>query len=387
MKKPALIALIFVALSFAIIWHLFGRESGMKSVHETMAFSGHGILFDKDRNPVKLDSAAANKLQDELLALATAEKPVEASAEAQSILKEAEALAANGKFDDINQQLARNVLLEVRLLGFRGEVQEFYGWRNEYLLRNILRNSQFSLELVDPAILDILRRIRRPVTTDYINDCRAHDVPIPPDFALTGTPWNEQGTLSDNLLQPGSIAHVWTYNDPAKRGVCIALPRGAGGQSDVAGIICQSATTGHACFWDNIRRDDPLRPLIPWSTEPLVISELMDGSNLRLNCTSCHQGNNVFNIAPQDSTWTRVMRGVPAGSNTASLTVRVESSTDRQGGKPRYIPISGQSGWANTFQSGGCGGSCHEQSLGGFRTPQIMPATCAVGNNVDLCYR
>ena len=109
--------------------------------------------------------------------------------------------------------------------------------------------------------------------TPYMADCRAQGVPIPPDWAETGTSWVDQGNLNTNgggtnLLQGPVDAHVWTYTDPNVRGACVALPREDGSPGSLAGIICQSATTGKACFWDNQRKTDPTN-VLGWSGKDL----------------------------------------------------------------------------------------------------------------------
>jgi hypothetical protein len=229
--------------------------------------------------------------------------------------------------------------------------------------------------------------------TAYVADCRAHSVPIPPDWAETGTPWVLQGPLTQNLLEPGEFAGVWTYSDPSARGACIALPRGTGNSGSLAGIICQSATTGHACFWDNKLRSDPGQQPIGWSGVRLVISQLHDGTSLSENCTSCHRGNNVFLISPDDPTWAKVLRGPLSGPSTGTFTTQVEKSSDEQGGHPRYIPITTlpeRPGWQNPFASGGCAGACHEFHALPVANPipTPMPPDCARPSTTDpsRCY-
>lgn len=224
------------------------------------------------------------------------------------------------------------------------------------------------------------------VDTPYIAQCRAQDVPIPPDWAETGTAWELQGNLrtGSNLLEPGQDAFVWTYTDPSVRGACIALPRGSGASGSLAGIICQSATTGAACFWDNMPKNDQRRGILGWKNQTLRISDLADGSNLTGVtgiCTNCHRGNNVFLISPDDPTWARVLRGPLVTNPGSTFTTRVEVSSDNSGGHPRYVPIT-QPGWNNTLLAVGCAGACHEQPT--VAAPP-MPPTCAAGG-VENCY-
>ena len=120
----------------------------------------------------------------------------------------------------------------------------------------------------------------------------------------------------------------------------------------------------------------PGEQFLGWSGMTLVISNLKDGSNLESACTDCHHGNNVYLISPDDPTWAKVLRGPLDGPSTGTFTTRVEASTDNAGGHPRYIPVSGQDGWLNTFSSatGSCT-TCHEQPRVG--AVSAMPPACA----------
>lgn len=250
----------------------------------------------------------------------------------------------------------------------------------------------------------------RSADTPYIAECRRKGVPIPPDWSPRSTEWVNHGNVNDagnNILQPGKGAFVWTYTHPRVRGACIALPRTNGGsRGGLAGIICQSATTGHACFWDSRRRLDNNpgadTPPLDWSTEILRIAELKDATTLTENdlngpsgsgvCTECHQGENVFIVAPDNPVWASALRTANLGPN---FTTRVESSGDVGGGRPRYIPVTGlggavRSGWRNPLRplDPGCGPACHEQPPAFPNPPSPMPPACGstlatVGN----CYR
>jgi hypothetical protein len=240
-------------------------------------------------------------------------------------------------------------------------------------------------------MISITYPTRQATDTDYMAFCRKQRVPIPPDWAAMGTTWVEQGTLTQNLLDPGAYADVWTYSDPVRRGACIALPRGNG----QVGIICQSATTGNACFWDNkLRSDGPTAPPVDWrGGTRLIISQLQDGSNLQENCTDCHLGNNVFLMAPDDPTWVKVLTHLTSPGST--FTTQIDYSSDMQDGHPRYHPVTypaNRPKWVNAYQAGGCAGACHENPLLDFSTNLIdrpkMPPDCAAGQAVpDECYK
>jgi hypothetical protein len=208
--------------------------------------------------------------------------------------------------------------------------------------------------------------------TPYMADCRAQGVPIPPDWAETGTAWVNQGNLNTNgggtnLLQGPVDAHIWTYTDPSVRGACVALPREDGSPGSLAGIICQSATTAKACFWDNQRKTDPTN-ILGWRGQRLVISELVDGVNFAAGgnvggrCTNCHSGNNVFLISPDDPTWAKVLRGpLNGGPSGGQFTTQVASG--------RYTPLPVATNWINGVASGAnCGAGCHELPPSTIRT-------------------
>jgi hypothetical protein len=158
--------------------------------------------------------------------------------------------------------------------------------------------------------------------------------------------------------------------------------------------------TGRACFWGSRKRDDndPLseQSALDWS-QGLTMSELKDGSNLTEQgsgtCPQCHQGNNVFIIAPDDPAWASVLRNTV---QAATFTTKVETSPDVSEGHPRYVPLTsasgpGRAGWENPKTTSGCGGSCHENvslPTDVDLNPVIskMPPACATGGVVQNCY-
>lgn len=245
----------------------------------------------------------------------------------------------------------------------------------------------------------------RGTDTPYMAECRRKGVPIPPDWSPRSTAWINHGNVNDaggNILQPGLGAYVWTYTHPRVRGACIALPRTNGGaRGGLAGIICQSATTGHACFWDSRRRlpNNPGAdtPPLDWNTEVLRIAELKDAMTLTNNdlvvsgvCTDCHHGENVFIVAPDNPVWEKVLRTADLGPN---FTTRVESSSDTSGGRPRYIPVTGlggtsRAGWSNPLRPLTCGPNCHEQPGSFPNPPTRMPPACgSMLSTLSSCYR
>lgn len=251
---------------------------------------------------------------------------------------------------------------------------------------------------------------------NYIETCRTKGVPIPPDWKRSSSEWESHGDLSTILLTPNSqeqtlvdeasFAGVWTYAPPQGRGACIALGRSGGSFQ----IICQSATTGHACFWGN----DSSSAESHWTpaTTEISITSLRDPVEGfppgTVACTECHRGNNAFLYAPDDPTWATVLR---PEHPRPTFTTRVEHSA-YQGALtfgsvtityPRFIPIGGRSmDLDNPLPTTtGCSGSCHELHIemlkknhtteGYVRAPRPMGPNCAANSPSDdptkNCYR
>jgi hypothetical protein len=308
---------------------------------EKIAYAGHGMLFDKEMNEIILDTSLITEIQDsmmdELLKAISKELP----ADTASTIQEAQGLLKSQKLSTGETILIKSGIIRTLLQDAPEILTTQYAWRNNALLAHYLSDHDELVTQLRPEVLEMLPQPEsfEPVDADgdtpYMADCRLRGVPIPPDWAESGTPWVLQGTLTQNLLDPGGFAAVWTYSNPSARGACIALPRGNGSPGSAAGIICQSAT-GNACFWDNKRLGVNPEQFLGWSGQRLVISELKDGSNLNSACTQCHRGNNVFLMSPDDPTWAKLLRGSLSDPSTGTFTTQVESSSDNQGGHAVY---------------------------------------------------
>jgi hypothetical protein len=210
---------------------------------------------------------------------------------------------------------------------------------------------------------------------NYLETCRAKGVPVPPDWKPSSSEWQSHGNPGTILLTPNTteaasadrtaFASVWSYAPPQGRGACIALGR----SGDSFQIICQSATTGYACFWGN----DPTSSLTSWTpqTAEVRIASLRDPvqgfAPGTVACTECHRGNNAFLVAPDDPTWATVLR---PEHPRPTFTTRVEQSA--QQGQfafgpatttyPRFVPIGGKAmALTNPLPTiTGCSGACHE---------------------------
>lgn len=210
---------------------------------------------------------------------------------------------------------------------------------------------------------------------NYLESCQAKGVPIPPDWKPSSSEWQSHGNLNTILLTPNTVeevpadqttfAKVWSYAPPQGKGACIALGRNSGSFQ----IICQSASTGYACFWGN----DLTASGAEWTPETaeVRIASLRDPvqgfAPGTVACTECHRGNNAFLVAPDDPTWATVLR---PKERRPSFTTRVEHSS--QMGRflfdspvatyPRFVPIGGKAvPLSNPLPTiAGCSGACHE---------------------------
>jgi hypothetical protein len=390
-KTLALLCLVMLIAAFAVAASAADSKAKASKepvpLAEIIAHAGHGKLFDQHMKEIKSDTALM-AIQDAILEAVLKDPSVAKDEKALKAVSKAMKAAKDAKPDD--RLILHNAVVLRLLRDARQDLRRRYDWRNNVLINYYITKHPAYLKVISGKLLQIiseLGRLQAYFETNYMADCRAAGVPIPPNWAQTGTEWVQQGTLSDNLLAPGGFAAVWTWSDPHNRGACIALPRDSGAPGTLAGIICQSATTGNACFWDNKLRSNPTQAL-GWDGITLVIADLVDGSNLSENCTSCHKGNNVYLIAPSDPTWTKLLQGPMDGVRTGTFTTQVESSTDNTGGHPRYIPVTTsppRAGWVNAFTAG-CGGSCHEGATH-IRRPADMPPLCALGpTGVAGCY-
>ncbi|OQW30911.1 MAG: hypothetical protein A4E19_09200 [Nitrospira sp. SG-bin1] len=242
----------------------------------------------------------------------------------------------------------------------------------------------------------------------YVDSCRAKGVPIPPDWKSSSLEWEAHGNLKTILLTPNdldqtpvdhtSFASIWSHAPPQGKGACIALGRSDGSFQ----IICQSATTGYACFWGN----DPHASSTRWTpdTAEVRLSSLRDPvqgfAPDTVPCTECHRGNNAFLYAPDDPTWATLLRPEHA---RPTFTTRVEQSSHYGhltfGATtityPRFIPIGGKSMVLNNPlpTTTGCSGSCHElhvailkknhTTAGYVRVPRPMGPNCAENSPPD----
>jgi hypothetical protein len=371
---------------------LKGNQVAATGRADQIALGGHGEFFDADMRRIVLTENALIAMQDDLMQ--RLDMPV--AAVDPRIAK----LLASQRLSAAERYWLRGAAIRSHLAKRDDKDGQRLALINDLLLQ---RSGRFRGLLLSDARLARLRELlglaELPfIGTNYMLRCRSADVPIPPDFATGGTDWKNQGALVTNLVSPGEYAGVYTFHDPQKRGACVALPRGSGAPGSLMGIICQSATTGAACFWDNkLRSAGPGATAIGWANMTVRIRDLQDGDSLRENCTGCHTGNNVYLVMPDDPTWAKLLRRNMVGTDHGNFTLRVKGSTDASspagsGSTFRYVPISSQAGWTNTVNQPGCANGCHEganpnvSAYWDSASPRpSMPPACASGG-VNNCY-
>ncbi|HYI40477.1 MAG TPA: hypothetical protein VE053_09190 [Allosphingosinicella sp.] len=365
---------------------------------ERIAIVGHGIAFDSKMRRIPIDVKTIRSMQSSLLGV-LAKSRLTGQPGIQSFAARIESAMAKARSEE-EKAILTGILIRRQLEGADQRARAAYDWRNNFLIersRSLLDRRFNGRYQISETVLRLLREgglILAATQTAYMSECRGQDVPVPPNFSMSSPgAWVNRGNLTYNILSPGDSAQVWTWTDPARRGACVALPRDGGGPGTLAGIICQSATTGKACFWDNLTRANPTRR-VPPATETMVIRDLQDGKTLDVGapCTGCHTGNNVFLMSPDDSTWAKLMRGpLPDTTNFSTI---YEPQANTVAGGPRYTPIAHAS-WVNPALTTGCAGSCHGSPSGtvqgiwsglpAAQKPQMPPA-CATGGNFRNCY-
>lgn len=350
-----------------------------------LAAYGHGKAVDEKGAELPLTLELVKEWHAAMRAEIVSATGNKFTSETAALIKEADGLlGGKQQYSDAQKEVLLGAVIWRMLREAPAQLVKELRWRNDVLISVTARDLY-----LPPPYADLLYRtgytnikLRLPqVQSSYMKACAEAGVPIPPDWRASGTDWVKQGALSLNMLQPGQEAIVYTWRDPRIAGGCVALPRGDGAVGTFAGIICQSASTGRACFWDNNLKTDPYQIPIGWRRS-LRLAELNDGSTLNAPCTECHTGKNVFLLSPDDETWGKLMRAPGLDGGTSSFTTRVTASSDNSHGYPRYVPMTTtppRAEWVNTFRAPVCSGACHEApSPCVHEIPDTMPPACGM---------
>jgi len=345
-----------------------------------LAAYGHGKAVDGKGAELVLTLELVKKWHAAMRADVASATGNKFTSETAALIKEADALLGKQEYSDGQKEVLLGALIWRMLREAPAELAKELVWRNDVLISFTARNLY-----LPPPYADLLRRLgytdlqfRLPqLQSSYMQACKDAGVPVPPDWKESGTAWVKQGKLTFKMLFPEKEAYVYTWRDPSIAGGCVALPRGDGSAGDFAGIICQSASNGRACFWDNNLKSDPMQNPIGWK-RTLKLALLNDGSTLGSPCTNCHTGKNVFLMTPDDLTWAKLMRAPGLDGGTGSFTTRVNASSDNSHGFPRYVPLTTtppRVGWENTYRAPACSAGCHE-APSVREVPGTMPPAC-----------
>jgi hypothetical protein len=306
---------------------------------EPIAYIGHGAFFDAAGNEIEITQAFVDKAQawyrTKLLAdlddvkkreFAALEKQlltgVETKDQTRLVLQNHElqwvlANSTKHKDDDRMQGKLRALryALSWRLPAQPGEKIEK---REEFKLDPALARKLESMQL-QPQNNPQVRSATINQGQAYINECMANQVPIPPTIGVldpAGTSgWKSQGfipTSTQFIVQ--SPAEVRTYRSTSPAGMCYALPRYTDLTNSTVGldgVICLSAVTSKACFWDNqmsgsrfffaagthIPIGVPDATIDPSGRYQAGGFELLGGSGGV--CTDCHAGENPYITHPK----------------------------------------------------------------------------------------
>ena len=308
-------------------------------------------LYDAGGKELKIDKDQVLLMQDALIK----ELNTNLSEEQQAQFKELKSDFLDVKqSSDVEKVLFQNVLLDGMISNLKPQLKDKY-FPSFRLFRHHthrlfpiprLTDYQWILDLLKQrSLLDHLVLIPPLETDDYIKTCRENNVPIPP--AWGSDLWIHQGTATIDFLD-SDRTEVYAYKNPTVPGACMALPRWVVNDTTGAeyiqflGIICQSKTTGKACFWDNISNETGTR-ITGGDDLAFNLTDIQNGNTLAEDCTDCHRGKNVFLIHPG-----------------TAIDISADHDIDPN---VRYQPVSSQ-GWTNPPAyaergDGACAG-CHE---------------------------
>lgn len=289
---------------------------------EPIAFIGHGSMFDSDGNEIGITEAFIEQSQEYYLG----ELYQAADDDKKALFDRQKAKLLQGsQWDKQSQMIANAALIDWLIREVNPENAHILQGKNNllqhYLRKQLTGPDTGKVFIVPDRLQGLIEQSAskssiepeaRGFSTmlsgqDYIDECAASGVPIPPGWG--DSRWQSRGSLTDaqefigNPPMRETEARVFTYETQAPEGACIALPRvnnnGQGNTIELLGIICMGKATSKACFWDNQQND--LSFDIPLGTS-VPLSNFAGGADLLGGqggvCTNCHAGENAFVIHP-----------------------------------------------------------------------------------------
>lgn len=382
MRKRFAATLLSIAFVAALA---LSQEPQKAEGREPIAFIGHGVMFDPDGNEINVTPQFIQQAQQWYLNFLYRQAAPDVRATFDENRKN---LFESGILKGQSELLANSVLLSSLLS--QVELQNAGELAGKLrMLEQLLRTRQLSpfnqpislrdTEKFQPPseVQERLRAAQESMVApylaahatnlggvNYINECNAAGVPIPPDWG--DAQWISKGVLPDEFFKPALEAEVFTYESTAPEGACIALPRSNGDTIKLLGIICLGKAASKACFWDNQQNNfqfsikkGTIVPLTSFAGGP----DLENGTGG--TCTDCHAGENPYIIHPKTTL------GLP---NLKGLKLRADNF---------YVPLvssnwpqnSGPSILLDSIASDGQCTDCHIKGGSGGRFPNISKST------------
>lgn len=308
-----------------------GQGGAAAQADEPIASIGHGAFFDRKGRQIVPTAEFVAKAQSWYRErLLSALKPRQRAAFAAFEQRLGKGLNLTGQAGLVVRQrslqwLAAQAPKSVATDRMRGKLNAL-AYRLEWQLP--VRDDLEELRSLESFALDpkIQARLRLPEFTppvdktattnsgtNYINECIAAGVPIPPSIGdLTPGNWTSLGFIPQaEQFIVGTPAEFRVFEDA--NGMCVALPRYTDNTQTMVmldGVICLSKTTSKVCFWDNQMGGSAFQfaagDLIPIGVPNLMVDlgGRYQGGGAELvgavggECSDCHAGENPYIIHP-----------------------------------------------------------------------------------------
>ncbi|HKQ58352.1 MAG TPA: hypothetical protein VJY35_10845 [Candidatus Eisenbacteria bacterium] len=292
---------------------------------DPIAFSGHGVAFDREGLPIDITPEFIEQAQGMYL---YALSSLATGSQRASLADQSSKLLEGRTWDRQSKLIARSALIDwfldeidplQKLEDVRGK-NKLLRWYLQWNLEGAAKGTPFVPAGHLTHLLDAMPVNPNRITVEtpladklkYIEECKACGVPIPPDWGPANVgpgKWEKVAPelpREKNFLWSAGTGYVevykYTSTDPV--GLCIALPRAPDATGDIRllGIICVGKASSRACFWDNQR--DGTSFLID-RTVNYPLTDFDGGPGLKLGthkgpgmCTACHAGENAYIVHP-----------------------------------------------------------------------------------------
>lgn len=355
--------------------------------NEPVSYAGHGVLYDYYGEAVvptqEFVTTAQQYYLQKLKSIATPAQQQELNAKQESLaglaLSDKELLYANYRLlewyigvvnpDDASRYRSRNKLLRQKILSSNEVIESnFQTIGMAQFEPTVGLRSSISAAGLPESIMLFSTSLGGD---DYKIECEANSVPSPPGWG--DSDWDDVGILGadEDFIGRTTEGLVHTYKSTAPEGLCIALPRKSGSTIGLLGVICMSKVTGKTCFWDN-QVGGVTQSLTVGEPQPIPGPKFSGGIDLTSldagECTSCHAGENPFNMHPN--------------TNLGSPTIPSADLFPDVWYKPIVNPDWAQNAGPGSLISGNNCTTCHTDGGQGGRFPEISTKIRGYCNDV-----